>query len=261
MPSSASQRLLLAASASMGIGMALLYKTGTAVGARLFMSDELAHPDSVRVERALALVSLAAVMALFARPTRAIGAGVLAALALLLAWATVDQGGVPFSEWAWPAHAMRIAAPVALLWSAAARGRSRDSAGMEWLVRLACSAVFVVHGLEAMRAHPWFVDLTISAARETIGLTLRQPTVERLLVGVGVVDIAATVHVLARGRAGAWYMAIWGSFTALLRVLAYGPGAVAETIVRLPHGLLPLMLLGRPAATDAAARLPLQPPS
>jgi predicted component of type VI protein secretion system len=72
--------------------------------------------------------------------------------------------------------------------------------------------------------------------------------VERLLLFCGLLDIAAAPPLLLGVRAAAWYMACWGTFTALLRVLAYGPGALAEMVVRLPHGLLPLLFVGASSA-------------
>lgn len=228
----------------MGIGMAMLFRTGTAVGSRLFMNEELAHATSRRIEHGLAMITVLAVIALLPRATRGAGAAVLFLLAALLAWATMDQGGVPFSEWALPAHAMRIAAPLALLWLCAGSRTAARERAVHWVVQLAVVVVFVVHGLEAMRAHPWFVDLTIAGLRSTLDLAVTQRTVERLLLVVGVIDLAAAAALLLGVRAAAWYMAIWGTFTALLRVLAYGDSALAEMVVRLPHGLLPLLFLG-----------------
>lgn len=239
-------RVLAAATAVMGLGMALLFRTGTAVGSRLFMNEEFAHATSVRMEHGLALLSLVAVTALLPRASRAAGAAVLFVLATLLAWATMDQGGVPFSEWALPAHAMRIAAPLALFWLyAGPRTRAREQS-VRWLVLLSIVTVFVVHGIEAIRSHPWFVDLTISGAQRTLGVAMSQRLTERLLLVVGLLDLAAAAGLLLGARAAAWYMVLWGTFTALLRVLAYGGGAAAEAVVRLPHGLLPLLFIGMP---------------
>jgi hypothetical protein len=249
-------RVLAAATATLGVGMAMLYRTGTAVGSRLFMNEQLTHPASVRVEQALALVCLVAVLALASRATRAIGAAVLFLLATLLAWASMDQGGVPFSEWALPAHAMRIMAPLALLWWCAGPHTPARARAVHGIVGLAIMTVFTVHGLEALRAHPWFVDLTISGVRGTLGRSLSQHDAERLLLLVGALDLAAVIGLLRGVRAAAWYMALWGTFTAVLRVLAYGHGALAETIVRLPHGLLPLLFVSAATAWRPIAPAP-----
>lgn len=244
-------RVLAAATATMGIGMAMLFRTGTAVGSRLFMNEEVAHATSRRIEQGLAIVTVLAVIALLPRASRPAGAAVLFVLATLLAWASMDQGGVPFSEWALPAHAMRIAAPLALLWMCAGSHTLARERAVRWLVQASIVTVFVVHGIEAVRAHPWFIDLTISGLRSTLGMAVTQRTVEQLLLFVGVLDLAAAAALLLGVRAAAWYMAIWGTFTALLRVFAYGEGALAETVVRLPHGLLPLLFL-RAAATPVS---------
>ncbi len=237
-------RILAAATATMGIGMAMLFRTGTAIGSRLFMNEEVAHATSRRIEHGLAVITVLAVMALLPRATRAVGAAVLFVLATLLAWASMDQGGVPFSEWALPAHAMRLAAPLALVWLCAGSRTVARERTVRWVVQGAIVIVFVVHGIEAVRAHPWFIDLTIAGLRSTLDLSVTQRTVERLLLVVGLLDLVAAAALLLGVRAAAWYMAIWGTFTALLRVLAYGHGALAEMVVRLPHGLLPLLLLG-----------------
>lgn len=246
-------RLLAAAAATMGIGMAMLFRTGTAVGSRLFMNEEVAHATTRRIEHGLAIITALAVLALLPRATRAAGAAVLFVLAALLAWASMDQRGVPFSEWALPAHAMRMAAPLALLWWCAGAHTFARARSVRWLVQAAIVTVFVVHGLEAVRAHPWFVDLTISGVRATLGLAVPQHTVERLLLAVGLLDLAAAAALLLGVRAAAWYMAVWGTFTALLRVLAYGNGALAEMVVRLPHGLLPLLFVGAMATPVPAS--------
>lgn len=241
-------RLLAAATAAMGIGMAMLFRTGTAVGSRLFMNEEVAHATSRRIEQGLAILAVLAVLALLPRVTRAAGAAVLFVLATLLAWASMDQGGVPFSEWALPAHAMRMAAPLALLWLCVGSRTAARERSVRWLIQVAVVVVFVVHGVEAVRAHPWFIDLTIAGLRSTLDMAVTQRTVEQLLLFVGLLDLAAAAALLLGVRAAAWYMAIWGTFTALLRVLAYGDGALAETVVRLPHGLLPLLFLGASSA-------------
>jgi len=246
-------RLLLAATATMGLGMAMLFRTGTAVGSRLFMNDELAHATSVRIEKGLALVTLCAVLALAPRLTRPVGAAVLCVLATLLAWASMNQGGVPFSEWAVPAQAMRITAPLALFWLLADPHTEAREQAVRWLVRAAVVTVFVVHGVEAVRAHPWFVDLTITAVARTLGQSLSQAATEQLLLLVGLLDLAAAAALLLGVRLAAWYMAAWGTFTAVLRVLAYGSGALGELIVRLPHALLPLLFVGAALSATAPA--------
>lgn len=240
------RQLLLVATAGMGIGMVLLMRIGTAIGSRLFMDEQLVHPQAVAVERGLATLGAVAVVSLLVPRLRMIASAVLLLLAATLAWATMDQGGSPFSDWAFVSHAMRMGAPLALLLSVAAKWEGADSLPRAAVAVLygSTALVFVMHGVEALRAHPFFVDLTITAAREVMGLSLTQSTVQRMLFVVGVVDIAVAVALLRRqSRAVAAWMALWGGGTALLRMLAYGSGALGETLVRTPHAVLPLVIL------------------
>lgn len=243
----AQQRLLAGATSFVALGTAMLLRSGTALGSRLFMNEELAHEQSRSVEITLAWLLLACIPAVWFTRTRAIAASVVLLLVTVLAWATQDQGGYPYSAWAIPAQAMRIAAPLALLvisFRSAMPNRTPtlESIGL-WIVRLATVTVFAVHGTEALRAHPWFVDLTITSIRELLDIRWTQSTAERLLTVVGLIDIAAALALLfTRSRAVILWMAQWGLFTALLRVIAYGPGTLGEVIVRLPHALLPLVL-------------------
>jgi len=248
--STAQQRLLLAATACVAVGTAVLLRTGTAINARLFMNEGFAHVDAVQLERTLAVIAIGCVPALFIPRARVVAAAAVLVLAALLGWASADQGGYPYSAWALPAHAMRIGAPLALLLALYASHTAVLARGtaaswlMTHLVMLAAATVFLVHGIEALRAHPWFVDLTIASARRVLDARWSQSDVERLLLIVGLLDITAAVALLTvRSRVAIYWMGFWGIFTALLRVIAYGSGALGETIVRLPHGLLPLVLL------------------
>lgn len=248
--SAARHRLLLAATACVALGTAILLRSGTAINTRLFMNEGFAHVDSVQLERTLAIIAIACVPALFIPRVRAIAAAAVFVLAALLGWASADQGGYPYSAWALPAHAMRIGAPLALLLALYASTTQVPARGttaswlMRHLVALAAATVFLVHGIEALGAHPWFVDLTIASVRRVLDARWSQSVVERLLLVVGLLDITAAVAVLTvRSRIAIYWMGCWGIFTAVLRVVAYGTGALGETIVRFPHGLLPLVLL------------------
>ncbi len=257
----ARQRLLAAATSFVALGTAMLLRSGTAIGTRLFMNEELAHAQSRSVEIGVAWLLVVCVPALWFARVRVIAASVVLCVVAVLAWATQDQGGYPFSAWALPAQAMRIAAPLALLViglrsANAGATRTRELLAL-WIIRVATVLVFAVHGTEALRAHPWFVDLTIVSVRELLDVRWSQATAERLLMVVGVLDLAAAAMLLlTRSRAVILYMAQWGLFTSLLRLIAYGPGALGEVIVRMPHALLPLVLLPLAGLTRARGLSP-----
>jgi hypothetical protein len=119
-----------------------------------------------------------------------------------------------------------------------------------WL-KLAIALTFVGHGFYALGWHPrpahfltmmmWLPGVTEARAADLLWIA-------------GVLDLVVAVLIfLPRVRLPALaYAAAWGLITALARVLthltpaedAYGliPWAF-ETLVRLPHGLLPLLLL------------------
>jgi hypothetical protein len=242
----AARRLLVAAAAFLGVGMALLAWKTTAIGAMLFMNHEIAHGRTVAIERVLGWIFLGATVLLFWAPARVAGAAVLLVSAVVLAWANVDQGGYPFSRFAYGAHAMRIAAPLALLlaflpWGALEPARRRLVLG----VLIAASAMtFVVHGIEAWAGHPWFTDMTLGTFQTVGDWRVSQASAENLLRVVGVVDVAAAIVLIVfRAPWVAGWMAGWGLFTAFLRPLNYGAGAWSEFIVRLPHFILPLVLI------------------
>lgn len=242
----AARRLLVAAAVFLGVGMALLAWKTTAIGAMLFMNHEIAHGRTVAIERVLGWLLLGATGLLFWSRVRVLGAVLLLIFAVVLAWANVDQGGYPFSRFAYGAHAMRIAAPLALLlavlpWDALAPVRRRLVLG----VLIAASATtFVVHGVEAWAAHPWFTDMTLGAFRAVGDWRISQVSAENILRVVGVIDVAVAIAlILLRAPWVAGWMAGWGLFTAFLRPLNYGSGAWSEFLVRLPHFILPLVLI------------------
>jgi len=238
--------LLLAGAATLGLGMTLLVWKTTAIGSMLFMNHGMSHERTVLVELVLGWALIGLVVTLAWSPARGWAAAGLLAVAAFLAWANVDQGGYPFSRFAWGAHALRLAAPLALLlavlpWSPLAVVRRQVVTA---LLLTTTALVFIVHGVEALAAHPWFTDMTIGAFRMIGGWRISQATAESILKVVGSVDLLVAVGVLVfRRPCVARWMAGWGLFTAALRPLNYGWGAMGELIVRLPHFLLPLALL------------------
>ncbi|PXA05759.1 hypothetical protein DDZ13_02505 [Coraliomargarita sinensis] len=130
-------------------------------------------------------------------------------------------------------------------------GRVRDS---RWtaLAALLIAATFIGHGCYAL-------GLSVPQNHEFVNMTMRALSLGRpgaliFLHAVGVLDFLVPVlfwvpklrlYALA-------YAAFWGLLTAFARIFSYWTPAedfygmhpwVAETIVRLPHGLIPLALL------------------
>ena len=241
----AAWRILLAATVALGLGQVLLALQTTAIGSLLFMNHGVAHETTVLVERGSALVLLLATAAVLVPRLRASGAAGLLVFAAVLAWASVDQAGYPYSRYAIGAQAMRIGTPLALLLCVWPRGRPAAERArlVEGILLTVTALTFVVHGLEALWRHPWFLDLTIGTAQRLGAGRISESQAGTLLLVVGCIDLASVAGLLLfRSRAIAGWMACWGFFTAALRLLNYGAGAWSETIVRLPQGLLPVVL-------------------
>ncbi|MDH3584147.1 MAG: hypothetical protein OER86_08020 [Phycisphaerae bacterium] len=174
--------------------------------------------------------------------------GPVAAWTFLVAWAIrADHPGDPYQQWAPVGQAARYACPVALmlLWPAVRTPlNARRSEITLWVLRVATSATFVLHGLKALWADPNFIDLIIGTGRNLVGAEISEAGATTALKVIGIVDLAvAALLVLRRWCAVAAWMAIWGLLTAASRMTAMGTEAWTETAARLANGALPLALL------------------
>ncbi len=224
------------------LGLALsAHKDGTAVGTWLFLVQLFPEPASIRYEwLGTAVAGLGSLAAVFARRPllRIGGAAVASAWCAALALAEWRMGGAPFTGLALPAHATRIAAPLALaFW--------HRRAGTAWLLRFAVAITFGIHGFEALGLHPQFVDFLLAADAKVFGLGLTQQGAELLLRIIGAHDVALAVLVLTTRdlRPLLAWMAAWGVITALSRVVIGGQNGLHHAVIRSANGGLPLVLL------------------
>jgi len=243
-----------------GMTAATFRGDGTAINAFLFLTAELSHEAAGRLERiVMAIVLVLSAIALF-RPHWALLLPV-GGYALAEAFAREYERGYTFSEWAVAAQAPRYLTPFAIILLLVGLhriglGRGFHLAG-RLVLRVALAVVFAVHGLEALQAHPGFIDLIISSASNLVGWRVPERSATQALVVIGYVDIAVAIALLVWPRAPVlWWAAFWGGLTALSRVTAYGFGAYPDVIVRTTHVLVPLALwmLARAAAHE---KLPL----
>ena len=170
-----------------------------------------------------------------------LGYWLIAGWFVLEAIATTVNGGSPFYRWALGAHAVRYVAPFAIVLLLG----SKSSRSAVWYLRAAVAATFAVHGVEAILAHPRFVDFLLVADRHFLGAGLTQSGAETLLVFIGGLDIVLAVAVgLGRAHPSALgYMAVWGIVTALARVVHYAEHGVPMALIRAANAGLPLALL------------------
>ncbi len=150
-------------------------------------------------------------------------------------------------------HSLQCAL-IAILWLTLRR-RGRFVQRQELWIRWAIAGTFLGHGLYAAGFYEvpgQFVTMTMR------GFAVDELSARSLLSIAGVLDFIVALGVLVAIRVPKinWpvlaYATIWGSATALARVLTYFRWDMAferisewlhETLLRLPHGLAPLFLL------------------
>lgn len=185
------------------------------------------------------------------------------ALALITGWflalAVAHQiRGGPYTQWALAEHAVRYAAPLALMAIgplAALWPHSSAASGFAWvLLRLAAAATFVAHGYKAIQGYGPFVDLILLTDLRWLASGIEQSTAETGLAIIGWIDLLAAVIVLSPWwRVAAVYMAIWGAVTASSRITGLSLDAWPETLIRAANCGVPLALVWwsrRSAAID-----------
>ncbi|MDP0492120.1 MAG: hypothetical protein Q7Q71_13810 [Verrucomicrobiota bacterium JB023] len=178
-----------------------------------------------------------------------IGILLLASLGLgLHAWAVYESKGHNTTRLF--EQLIRLATPCILIMATTIGLAGNNSTA--WLMRLAIASTFVGHGLFALGIFPppqeWYF---------MVGKTLAlEPEATRsFLVVAGVLDLLAAGALLLPhpliARLAATYCTFWGFTTAIARPWAHFTPAeklygldpwLAEGILRLPHGLLPLAL-------------------
>jgi hypothetical protein len=240
-----------------GMAVAAFRGDGTSINAYLFLAVELPHGVAGRIEAVAVALVLGLSVAALLRPVWPLLLPVTAYLFAdaLAAW---SQRGFPFAEWAVTANAPRYLGPLALVFLATSKPWATRLG--EWILRVGLAVVFAVHGLEALRLHPWFIDLLISSAANLAGFRLNEAVASGLLRVIGAVDVAIAVGLLVKPvPALLGWAAFWGAVTAWSRVTANGWGAYPEVLMRAVHYLGPLVVWCSMRAQSSGARLGLEP--
>ena len=190
-------------------------------------------------------------------------------LGLLAGWSFVlaifswwVNPGNPFHATDPIGHAVRFAAPVALLLFIAFPGREQESK-IEWLLRLGVAGTFVGHGLCALWLKPSFVDLIIGTMNLFLGdpvftavsfqdleealsiAASRQVIAESVLPIIAIQDFILVAFLLFPGKSIktiALWMAVWGFVTAVSRMTTYGWDHWHDLALRICNGGIPLFL-------------------
>jgi hypothetical protein len=159
-------------------------------------------------------------------------------------------------------HAVRFAAPVALLLFIAFPGREQESK-IEWVLRWGVAGTFIGHGLCALWIKPSFIDLIVGTLNLFLGdpiltagslATLeeafaaaasRQTFAELALPIIAIQDFILVALLLLpwkRIKTIALWMAVWGFVTAMSRMTAYGWDHWHDLALRICNGGIPFFL-------------------
>lgn len=236
--------LLIASTAFLGVGLSyLFFLHDTPIGSALFMNYSVPLNIVSKVDTFLAGLLLLCSLLLLVPKIRVISAVAIFIIFATYVYAMVDQGGSPFTDYAFFANAMRLVAPLALIIYSIKYDFCKKRI-LFYLIAIGICFTFISHGFEAILAHPWFVDMTIVLAKNTLNWAMSESIAEKLLLVVGVVDIlSALTLIIFRSKIAAIWLSIWGFFTCFLRLANYGMGGLPDFIIRLPHGILPIVAL------------------
>ena len=189
--------------------------------------------------------------------------GLLAGWSFLLAiFSWLVNPGNPFHATDPAGHAVRYAAPLALILFIAFPGREEESK-ITWILRWGVAGTFVGHGLCALWMKPSFVDLIVGTMNSFFGdpvLTAgsldaleeafavaasRQAFAEAALPIIAIQDFILVALLLLPGKrikTVALWMAVWGIVTAMSRMTAYGWDHWHDLALRICNGGIPLFL-------------------
>jgi len=189
--------------------------------------------------------------------------GLLAGWSFLLAiFSWLVNPGNPFHATDPAGHAVRYAAPLALILFIAFPGREEESK-ITWILRWGVAGTFVGHGLCALWMKPSFIDLIVGTMNSFFGdpvLTAgsldaleeafavaasRQAFAEAALPIIAIQDFILVALLLLPGKrikTVALWMAVWGIVTAMSRMTAYGWDFWHDLALRICNGGIPLFL-------------------
>jgi hypothetical protein len=227
-----------------------------------FLLESMGDPFVSNLDRSVQVfiwIACATLLALgFLNPpvrsfARRIDLSILGLLALwsfalaILSW--LVNPGNPFHATDPAGHAVRYAAPLALLLLTAFPGKGQESK-VVWVLRWGVTGTFIGHGLCALWLQPSFIDLVIGSMDLFLGEDLdayasRQAFAEAALPIIAMQDFILVGLLLLpkrRMKKIALWMAIWGIVTALSRMTAYGWDFWHDLALRICNGGIPLFL-------------------
>lgn len=262
------QRILGLAILLHALGLLVLFfrMHHTNFGNYLFMVLEIDHAKAAAIEMLTVsgFVILCMVNLFYHRTVILL---LIFAYVFLEAWAGFIQGGYPFSQWTFGAHALRFLTPVALMalvvhgnpnWNT---NRTRVAS---WILRIGLATVFMTHGMECLQQNPRFIDLLIGSIHTLFGVYITEDMAIHIMRIIGWIDVVVALLVLIKPHKAllAW-LCLWAVITAFSRMTSLGSGAYTEVLLRASHILAPVAIWvltkpGRPVKPSGSLSFPNQ---
>ena len=221
----------------------LAWRFPTPINSVLFLEAGLAEETATLVDTLLAGLLAILAVAVLGRPRVP---ALAAVTAIFLGWAAAEAWSHSdlVGRMAVPAHAVRWLAPVGLAFLLEPTEHRLRLGG--WTLRVAIATTFLVHGWEALRHHPPFLDLLLGGARRlgvSEAVDLDEARARTVLTVIGWLDVAVAAGVLlVRSRLLALWMCLWGFLTAASRWLELGDDGLLQSFLRTMNGATPLAL-------------------
>jgi len=231
------------------IGIFLAYSytifIGSSIGTYLIMNTSVQEDTIIRVEKIIAVIILFLLIAIIWRISLI---PVMLLFIFLITYAVIEfkNGGKPLGNWSFIASISRAFFPLLVFWyfQLEKKWTKLLFVSWQWVVRLSIGAIFLSHGIAALKLHPVYIDYIIGFVSNISGVYPAQQSTESFLFAVGILDLIAAVGVLLYPKKPVliWIL-IWGFWTAILRIMDAGLPNIVEFLIRLPHFILPLILL------------------
>lgn len=224
---------------ALGLARALFTRVGTSLGSIALVEYNVPHESILLGEKIGAGLILFAAVTVFFRPT-IIALLFIAALVFTEACAGVRAAGFAFSDLAPYSAALRYVTPLALIPLVLRKGPG-NALVSSWLLRLGLATVFIIHGYEAWKLHPRFIDFIIGTASKMMEMDISESSASMMLKTIAVIDFIVAGMVLF--STAPWilgWLCFWGLVTALSRPLSLGFNSYPEVLLRASHFIAPL---------------------
>jgi hypothetical protein len=112
------------------------------------------------------------------------------------------------------------------------------------LLKYSIGLTFIGHGCKVLLQYPEYQDYLYTLF-ETMRVPLSDSHMESLMLVIGVTDLFTGIFILFKPsyKPALLYLLFWGFLTALLRPFYNGLEGIYPFLIRIPHWLIPLLLI------------------